>query len=58
MAKIIAFLALALMGGVQLALEEIGERNPAAKNARPEQIVDTSFVRELDESGYIDALDR
>jgi ABC-type nitrate/sulfonate/bicarbonate transport system substrate-binding protein len=46
------------MGGVQLALEEIGERNPAAKSARPEQFVDTSFVRELDESGYIDALYR
>ena len=44
------------MGGVQLALEEIGERNPAAKNARPEQFVDASFVRELDESGYIDGL--
>jgi NitT/TauT family transport system substrate-binding protein len=46
------------MGGVQLALEEIGEKNPAAKSARPEQFVDTSFVRELDESGYIDALYR
>lgn len=46
------------MGGVQLALEEIAERNPAAKSARPEQFVDTSFVRELDESGYIDALYR
>lgn len=44
------------MGGVQLALEEIGERNPAAKSARPEQFVDVSFVKELDESGYLDAL--
>jgi NitT/TauT family transport system substrate-binding protein len=44
------------MGGVALALEEIGERNPAAKNARPEQFVDLSFVKELDDSGYLDAL--
>jgi len=44
------------MGGVALALEEIGERNPAAKSARPEQFVDTSFVKELDDSGYLDAL--
>jgi NitT/TauT family transport system substrate-binding protein len=44
------------MGGIQLALEEIGERNPAAKSARPEQFIDTSFVKELDESGYIDGL--
>ena len=44
--------------GIQLALEEFGERNPAAKSARPEQFVDASFVRELDESGYIDGLYR
>ena len=42
--------------GIQLALEEFGERNPAAKSARPEQFTDASFVRELDESGYIDGL--
>jgi NitT/TauT family transport system substrate-binding protein len=44
------------MGGVQMALEELGERNPAAKSARPEQFVDLSFVKELDDSGYFDAL--
>jgi ABC-type nitrate/sulfonate/bicarbonate transport system substrate-binding protein len=44
------------MGGVALALEEIGERNPAARTARPEQFVDSSFVKELDDSGYLDAL--
>lgn len=42
--------------GIQLALEEIGERNPAAKAANPEQFVDMSIVKELDQSGYIDAL--
>lgn len=44
--------------GIQLALEEIGERNPLARTARPEQFVDLSFVRELDQSGYIDSLYR
>ena len=42
--------------GVQLALEEIGERNPVAKTANPEQFIDMSMVKELDQSGYIDAL--
>jgi ABC-type nitrate/sulfonate/bicarbonate transport system substrate-binding protein len=44
--------------GIQLALEEFGEKNPAARSARPEQFIDASFVKELDESGYIDALYR
>jgi NitT/TauT family transport system substrate-binding protein len=44
--------------GIQLALEEIGERNPAAKTANPEQFIDMSIVKELDQSGYIDALYR
>ena len=42
--------------GIQLALEEIGERNPAARTANPEQFMDISIVKELDQSGYIDAL--
>jgi ABC-type nitrate/sulfonate/bicarbonate transport system substrate-binding protein len=42
--------------GIYLALEQIGERNPVAKTAQAEQFFDTSFVKELDESGYIDRL--
>lgn len=42
--------------GIQLALEEIGERSPAAKTANPEQFIDLSIVKELDQSGFIDAL--
>jgi len=41
---------------IQLALEEIGERMPAARTANPEQFIDMSMVKELDQSGYIDAL--
>lgn len=44
--------------GVQLALEEIGQKNPSARTAAPEQFLDNSFVKALDESGYIDALYR
>lgn len=44
--------------GIQIALEEIGERNPAAKGAKPEQFIEVSFVKELDDSGYIDSLYR
>jgi NitT/TauT family transport system substrate-binding protein len=44
------------MGGVALALEELAERSPAARAARPEQFVDNSLVKELDDSGYFDAL--
>jgi hypothetical protein len=39
-----------------MALEEIGERSPAARAARPEQFVDLSFMKELDNGGYFDAL--
>ena len=35
---------------------ELSEREPKAKNARPEDFADMSFVRELDESGFIDSL--
>ena len=44
--------------GIQLSLEEIGERTPSAKTANPEQFIDISIVKELDQSGYIDALYR
>ncbi|MBI4525705.1 MAG: ABC transporter substrate-binding protein [Deltaproteobacteria bacterium] len=42
--------------GIQLALEEIRDRNPAAAGAGYQQFMDNSIVRELDESGYIDRL--
>jgi len=46
------------IGGARLALEQTGEKNPAARTARPEQFMDVSLVKELDESGYIDRLYR
>jgi NitT/TauT family transport system substrate-binding protein len=42
--------------GLKTVLEDIGERDPRAKSAKPEQFVDFTFIKELDQSGYIDSL--
>lgn len=42
--------------GLKTVLEDIGERDLRAKTAKPEQFVDFSFIKELDQSGYIDSL--
>ncbi len=46
------------VGAIQAALEEIAHRNPKARQANPAQFVEPKFVRELDESGFIDSLYR
>jgi len=42
--------------GLKTVIEDLAERDPRAKSAKPEQFVDMSFIRELDQSGYIDGL--
>ena len=42
--------------GLQMALDLLAEENPKAKSAKPEDFVDTRFIKELDQSGYIDGL--
>lgn len=42
--------------GLKTVLEDIGERDPRAKTAKPEQFVDFTFIKELDGSGFIDGL--
>ncbi len=42
--------------GIDAILREIGGKEPEAKTSRPEQFVDLSFVKELDNSGFIDRL--
>jgi NitT/TauT family transport system substrate-binding protein len=42
--------------GIKEALIELGEKDPKARAARPEDFADMSFVKELDDSGYIDGL--
>jgi hypothetical protein len=44
------------IGGMQTALEQISQTNPRAKNAELKRFFDARFVRELDQSGYIDSL--
>ena len=42
--------------GLKTVLEDVGERDPRAKTAKPEQFVDFTFIKELDQSGFIDGL--
>jgi NitT/TauT family transport system substrate-binding protein len=42
--------------GLKTVLDEIAERDPRAKSAKPEQFADFSFIREHDQSGYTDGL--
>jgi NitT/TauT family transport system substrate-binding protein len=44
--------------GIQSMLRELSGKNPRAQKARPEQFVNVTFVRELDNSGFIDGLYR
>ena len=45
-----------ILEGVRTVLDEMALTDPAAKNAKPEQFVDASFITKLDKSGYIDGL--
>jgi NitT/TauT family transport system substrate-binding protein len=42
--------------GVRGVLEEIALTEPAIKNAKVEQFIDSSFIAKLDQSGFIDGL--
>jgi ABC-type nitrate/sulfonate/bicarbonate transport system substrate-binding protein len=42
--------------GLQTVLNDLAERDPRAKTAKPEQFVDMSFIKELDQSGFTDGL--
>lgn len=42
--------------GIEIMLRELAATNPKALAARPEDFVDLSFVKELDQSGFIDRL--
>jgi NitT/TauT family transport system substrate-binding protein len=44
------------LAGVQMTLDLVAEDNPKAKTAKPEDFVDSRFLKELDDSGYIDNL--
>jgi NitT/TauT family transport system substrate-binding protein len=44
------------LAGINTVLEAMAKDNPKAKEAKPEDFVDLRFIRELDETGYIDSL--
>jgi ABC-type nitrate/sulfonate/bicarbonate transport system substrate-binding protein len=46
------------LGGIRTILDAIRDSDPRAADARPADFVDDRFVRELDESGYIERLYR
>ena len=42
--------------GIDIILRELGTKDPDARSAKPEQFVDLTFIKELDNSGFIDRL--
>jgi NitT/TauT family transport system substrate-binding protein len=42
--------------GIQMVLDEIGARAPKAKSSSPESFVDVSYLKELEQSGFIKKL--
>lgn len=46
------------IGGIQLALEEIAQENPAARKADVKRFFDARLIQELDKSGFIEGLYR
>ena len=44
------------LAGLQMALDLVAEDNPKAKSAKPEDFVDSRFIKELDDKGYIENL--
>lgn len=46
------------IGGIQLLLDELSSQEPRFSKARPEAFIDTTLLRAIDASGFIDALYR
>jgi NitT/TauT family transport system substrate-binding protein len=42
--------------GIEIMLRELAARDPKAKGAKPEDFVDLTFIKELDNSGFIERL--
>jgi NitT/TauT family transport system substrate-binding protein len=46
------------LSGMKVPIDDLATTNPAAMKLKPEQFVDSRFVTELDQSGFIDSLYR
>ena len=44
------------MKKIEFQIEDVAERNPKAKGAKPEEFVNLVLSKELDQSGFIDKL--
>lgn len=44
------------MKGIELMLKTLEARDPRAKTFDPANVVDSSFIQELDKTGFIDAV--
>jgi ABC-type nitrate/sulfonate/bicarbonate transport system substrate-binding protein len=42
--------------GIKFVIDDLAERDPRAKTAKPEQFADMTFIKELDQSGFLDGL--
>jgi hypothetical protein len=42
--------------GIKNILEPLAEKDPKARAAKPEDFVDMSFIKDLDQSRYIDSM--
>ena len=42
--------------GIKTVLDTVGEKDPKARTIKPEDLVDLTFIKELDQSGFIDSL--
>ena len=46
----------ATIGGMRFVLDQVAVRDPRAKNVNPESFMDNRFVKQLEESGFINGL--
>jgi ABC-type nitrate/sulfonate/bicarbonate transport system substrate-binding protein len=44
------------LAGLKTVLDSMAKEEPASKDAKPEDFVDSRFIKELDQSGFIDGL--
>jgi ABC-type nitrate/sulfonate/bicarbonate transport system substrate-binding protein len=46
------------IGGIRFVLDQVATRDPRAKNFSPETFMDLRFVKQLEDSGFIQGLNR
>jgi hypothetical protein len=44
------------LDGIKMILDALGEKDPKAKTAKPQDFAELRFIKELDDSGFIDKL--